>query len=92
MKHRAALLTLLASTLALPAAAEDGWVFQGSIGAVANLETSLKIRQDGFETIDLDADYETRPFESPQYYSLRAGRWRDRRVVSWMPSCATCLK
>jgi hypothetical protein len=79
MKHRPVLITLLASALALPAAAEDGWVLQGSIGAVANLETSLKIRQDGFETIDLDADYETRPFESPPYYSLRAGRWRDRR-------------
>ena len=78
MKLRHALLALLASALALPAAIaeDDGWVFQGSIGAVANLETSLEIRQDGFETIDLDADYETRPFESPLYYSLRAGWWR----------------
>ena len=64
--------------LALPAMAEDRWVFQGSLGAVANLETSLEIRQEGFETIELDADYETHPFESPQYYSLRAGWWRGR--------------
>jgi hypothetical protein len=82
MKHPLLLLAFLASALALPAAAiaeDDGWVFQGSIGAVANLETSLEIRQDGFETIDLDADYETRPFESPLYYSLRAGKWRNGR-------------
>jgi hypothetical protein len=71
------LFALLASALALPA--EDGWVIQGSVGAVVNLETSLKIRQEGFETIELDADYETHPFESPLYYSLRAGRWKDRR-------------
>jgi hypothetical protein len=45
---------------------------------VANLETSLEIRQEGFETLEIDADYETRPFESPFYYSLRAGWWRSR--------------
>ena len=76
MKYRSILISLVASVLALPAVAEDGWVFQGSLGAVANLETSLEVRQEGFETIELDADYETRPFESPQYYSLRAGWWR----------------
>jgi hypothetical protein len=81
MKRRSILLALFASALALPAAAiaeDNGWVFQGSVGAVANLETSLEIRQDGFETIELDADYETRPFESPLYYALRAGWWRGR--------------
>lgn len=78
MKHRSTVLALLACALAAPAGAADGWVFQGSIGAVANLETSLEIRQDGFDAIELDADYETRPFESPLYYSLRAGRWRGR--------------
>ena len=62
---------------ALPAAAQDGWVFQASLGAVANLETPLTIRQSGFEEIETGgAEYETRPFESPVYYSLRAGRWR----------------
>jgi hypothetical protein len=78
MKHRTILLALVLLLPALPALAEDGWVVQGSFGAVANLETSLEIRQKGFETIKLDADYETRPFESPQYYSLRAGWWHGR--------------
>ncbi|HYO12350.1 MAG TPA: hypothetical protein VE685_04035 [Thermoanaerobaculia bacterium] len=59
--------------------AEEGWTFQASVGLVANLETSLTIRQDGFEEIEIDdADYETRPFEGPLYYALRAGRWRGR--------------
>lgn len=49
-----------------------------AVGEVANLETSLEIRQRGSPTIEQDADYETRPFEAPLYYSLRAGRWRDR--------------
>lgn len=64
----------------LPAglAAEDGWVFQVSVGAVENLESSLEIRQDGFPDLELDADYETRPFEGPLYYSLRGGWWRGR--------------
>lgn len=64
--------------LPVPATARE-WVFQAAVGAVENVETSLEIRQSGFETVELDADYETRPFESPLYYSLRAGRWADRR-------------
>lgn len=78
MRHRSTLAFLLVSSIAVPAAAEDGWIFQGSIGSVTNLETSLEIRQEGFETIELDAGYETRPFKSPLYYALRAGRWRGR--------------
>src|SRR5215208_2818559 len=69
---------LLVLTLAAPMAAEQGWTFQTSLGVVENLETQLTIRQSGFEEIELDADYETRPFESPFYYSLRAGRWSGR--------------
>jgi hypothetical protein len=72
---------LLLFLLLLPAslAAEEGWTFQASVGVVENLETSLTIRQDGFEEIEVDdADFETRPFEGPLYYSLRAGRWRAR--------------
>lgn len=66
------------ASLAPPAAAEPGWTFQAAVGAVANLETSLEIRQDSFETLEVDANYETRPFEGPLYYSLRAGRWGRR--------------
>jgi hypothetical protein len=69
---------LLVLLLSGPLAAEDGWVFQGAVGVVENLETSLTIRQSGSPDIEVDADYETRPFESPLYYMLRAGRWRGR--------------
>ncbi len=50
------------------------WTFQVSVGEVANLETSLEIRQEGSPPIELDADYESQSFTSPLYYSLRAGR------------------
>lgn len=60
---------------AAPVPAQPGWTFQVSAGAVENLETSLEIRQEGFPDLDLDAEYESRPFEGPLYYSLRAGRW-----------------
>jgi hypothetical protein len=76
MKYLCSLLLLL--LLAPPLHAEDGWTFQTSVGAVTNFETPLTIRQSGFEEIEVDAEYETRPFESPLYYSLRAGRWTGR--------------
>jgi hypothetical protein len=69
---------LTAALAPIPLAAEQGWTFQGSAGVVSNLESRLTIRQDGFETIRVDADYETRPFEDPPYYSLRVGRWSGR--------------
>lgn len=71
-------VSLCLSILPARLAAEDGWVFQVSVGAVENLETSLEIRQEGFASIELDADYESRPFEGPLYYSLRGGWWRGR--------------
>ena len=69
-------VVVLAFLVSLPLAAEDGWVLQGSFGAVESLETRLTIRQSGFPDIKTDADYETRPAESPPYYMLRAGRWQ----------------
>lgn len=71
-------VAVLSFLLPFPLAAEDGWVFQGSVGVVENLETSLTIHQSGSPDLDVDADYETRPFESPLYYMLRAGRWSGR--------------
>jgi hypothetical protein len=72
------LLVLALAAPVTPVWAEEGWTFQTSLGVVENLETPLTIRQSGFPDIELDADYETRPFESPFYYSLRAGRWSGR--------------
>jgi hypothetical protein len=76
MKHPRTALLILFAFPAVPALAEDGLTFQASLGTAESLETSLTIRQSGFEDIDLDADYETQAFTDPVYYSLRAGWWR----------------
>jgi hypothetical protein len=76
MKHPLSLVLLAIVSLPRPAAAAGGWAFQASAGAAVNLETPLTVRQAGEPDLDLDGDYETRPFESPLYYMLRAGRWR----------------
>jgi hypothetical protein len=78
MRSSPIILCLCLFVLPAGLAAEDGWVLQVSVGAVENLETSLEIRQEGFEAIELDADYESRPFEGPLYYSFRGGWWRGR--------------
>jgi hypothetical protein len=46
----------------------DNWQIEGSLGFVHNFSTELKI-----DTLSIDADYETRSFEGPLYYSIRAG-------------------
>ena len=78
MKHTLVTASTLALALATPLVADEGWTFQGSSGMAANLKTRLTIRQSGFAPIRVDADYATRPFEEPAYYSLRAGRWHGR--------------
>jgi hypothetical protein len=79
MRTAWALALLLAAGLAARAHAAE-WHLQVAVGAAANRESSLAVRQEGFEEIRVpDAEYETRPFESPLYYALRAGRWSERR-------------
>ena len=69
----ASLLLILGA--ASPALAAE-WELRLGLGAVSNLASPLTVRQGSFEEIRVDdADYETRPFESPVYYSVRAGRW-----------------
>jgi hypothetical protein len=46
----------------------DVWHIEGSVGFVHNFSTELKI-----DTLLIDADYETRSFDGPLYYSIRAG-------------------
>jgi hypothetical protein len=52
--------------------ADADWYVEGSAGFVHNFSTELKI-----DALTIDADYETRSFEGPLYYSVRAGsaRW-----------------
>lgn len=58
-------------------AAADMLSLQASGGAAYNFRLPLVIRQDGQDTIRFNADYDTKPFETPIYYSVRAGWWRD---------------
>lgn len=51
--------------------------FQASGGAAYNFPLPLVIRQDGEDNIRLRADYDTKPFETPIYYSIRLGRWKE---------------
>lgn len=66
------LCTIALLLAAAPVSAQ--WTFQVYVGDAVNLETSLEIRQEGSPPIELDAEYEGRGFETPLYYSLRAGR------------------
>lgn len=52
--------------------ADADWHIEGSAGFVHNFSTDLKI-----DVVTINADYETRSFEGPLYYSIRAGfsRW-----------------
>jgi hypothetical protein len=56
--------------LMLCGSASAEWHVEGAIGAVHNFSSTLRF---GEQTID--ANYETRPFESPLYYALRGGSW-----------------
>jgi len=49
-------------------------------GAAYNLRLPLVIRQDGEDNLRVNADYDTKPFETPVYYSVRLGWWSDHRA------------
>jgi hypothetical protein len=67
--------------LALPfAAAAQTWSIEAYVGDAYNFRTRLEVSQDGGFSRTLRADYETRGFETPLYYMLRAGRWNGERA------------
>jgi hypothetical protein len=55
--------------------------FQIFGGGAYNFRLPLVIRQDGEDNIRLNAEYDTKPFETPMYYAVRLGWWQDDR--SW---------
>ena len=65
MIRRSTLLFLLLLNCSF---ADDDWHIEGSVGFVHNFSTDLKI-----DAFTINADYETRSFEGPLYYSVRAG-------------------
>ena len=64
---------LLTGTIDPEAAlAGDGFRFAFSVGGAKSLTTPLTIRQSGEPELDFDATYETRPFDLPIYWAIRA--------------------
>ncbi len=56
---------------AIPVAAIEFSSFEFFLGNAVNLQTPLKISQTGYPTLDFTAEYETRGFERPMYWSFR---------------------
>jgi hypothetical protein len=53
--------------------------FEFMLGDAWNFDTNLSISQKGYLSIDLTAEYETRPFERPLYWAFRFGFNREER-------------
>jgi len=70
---RTALLALLG--LAAPLAAASEWRIEAATGTAHNFGSSLTLELTGRPETQLDADWETRPFDGAIYYSLRVSRF-----------------
>ncbi|MFM9883045.1 MAG: hypothetical protein ACKVQT_08460 [Burkholderiales bacterium] len=68
-------ILLLASCGWVSFAAAQTWTIEASLGNAYNLRAPLKVEQDGGYSRSLTASYETRGFEAPPHYLLRASRW-----------------
>ena len=72
----------LAATLffsPIAARAQDRFRVELFGGTAWSAPTTLTIDQSGQERLSVDADWETRPFDSPPYYAARVGLWNNRR-------------
>jgi hypothetical protein len=56
------------------------WSVEAYVGDAYNWRTRLEISQEGGYSRSVKADYETRGFETPLYYMLRAARWDQRHA------------
>jgi len=59
----------------IPAHAEGPWTAEIFGGSSYSFPTPLRIRQAGYEDIDITARYETKPFQKDPYYAWRIGKW-----------------
>ncbi len=68
-------MLFIAWSAAISAHAEGPWTVEGFGGSSYSFPTPLRIRQFGYEDIDITARYETKPFEKDPYYAWRVGKW-----------------
>lgn len=61
----------------VPWVSADNFSAQLFGGAAYNFKMPLVIRQDGEDNIRVSADYDTKPFDTPIYYAVRLGWWKD---------------
>ena len=71
-------VALSALLLSVPTLAEERCSVELLLGGALNAPTALAIDQEGESSIEIDADYATKPFEFPVYYALRLARLRAR--------------
>jgi hypothetical protein len=60
------------------AAAEPRWRVEVALGAAHSFDSTVQIEQEGHPTLDIDASWDGRSFESPLYYGLRLAHADDR--------------
>ncbi|MCP4897807.1 MAG: hypothetical protein GY906_12615 [bacterium] len=65
------------------ATAFEAGSFSVFLGASQSLDSTLTIKQDGYSCMPIDAEWETRAFESPQYWALRFAFGPARDNVRW---------
>jgi hypothetical protein len=61
--------------------AQSTWSVEFNLGAATNVPMPLRIDQQGYSSINLNARYETASFKLPVYWDWRIGRWENGR--SW---------
>ncbi len=58
--------------------AKQGWEWSVGTGAATNYEQSVTIKMDSGDDINMDSvGFDTKPFSTPPYYTIRGGYWQD---------------
>lgn len=78
MKKLFSFLSSFVLLTSLAFAQEPTWIFMGRGGSAYNFKTPLKIQQEEFQDINLQAKYATKPFEGPIYYDFHIVRWKEK--------------
>ena len=71
---RASLTGVACLVAAAALADEPRFRVELALGGAQSFDSSLHVEQSGQPALDVDADWDTRPFEAPLYYALRISR------------------